>query len=270
MTGKAFAAIVMAMATAGLAAGTADAEVADFDDLALDSESYWNGSTDPDAGQFATGPAVFSNLFTDESGWDYWAGWAYSNVTDNTMHGYTNQFSAVTGGGHTGDNYGIAYLDTYYGVTPTITFGEPMEPISAQVTNTTYAYFDMLDGSAYSKEFGGDDGTDEDWFLLTITGKDAGGDVTGTVEVYLADFRFADGAEDYLLDTWTPVDLSSLGAVTSMEFTLTSSDTSTYTGITYMNTPAYFALDTLTVVPEPAGLALAAAGAAAMALRRRR
>jgi len=273
MTGKAFAVMGTVTVMVGLAAGTADADqVADFDDLALAPESYWNGSAAPSAGEFASGPAAFNNFYTidDFSGWAFWAGWAYSSVTDNTTPGYTNQYSAVTGGGHTGANYAVAYLDTYYDVTPTITFGEPMEPISARVTNTTYAYFDMLDGSAYSKKFGGADGTDEDWFLLTITGKDAGGAATGTVEVYLADFRFADGADDYLLDAWTPVDLSGLGTVTSMEFTLTSSDTSTYTGITYMNTPAYFALDTLTVVPEPTALALAAAGAAAIALRRRR
>jgi len=272
MMGKAFAAIVMAMATAGLAAGTAVAgqvaEVADFDDLTLPPESHWNGSADPSAGGFAVGPAFFNNFYTidDSSGYAFWAGWAYSNVTNNTTSGYTNQYSAVAGDGHTGENYGIAYLDTYYGVTPTITFEKPMEPLSAQVTNTTYAYYDMLDGSTYSKKFGGADGTDEDWFLLTITGRGAGGAETGTVECYLADFQFADDAQDYILDAWTPVDLTGLGEVTSLEFTLTSSDS----GDWGMNTPAYFALDTLTVAPEPASLALAAVGAAVMAVRRRR
>ncbi len=266
MTGKAFAAIVTAMAAAGLAAGTADADpVADLDDLALAPESYWNGSAEPSAGGFATGPAVFNNFYTvdDFSGWAFWGGWAYSNVTDNTTPGYANQYSAAPGTGHTGENYGIGYVDTFYGVTPTITFAEPTQPLSAQVTNTTYAYFDMRQGSDYSKTFGGADGTDEDWFLLTITGRD-GGAATGTVEVYLADFRFADGTRDYILDTWTPVDLAGLGAVTSIEFTLSSSDT----GDWGMNTPAYFALDTLTVAPEPGALALVAAGAAAVALGR--
>jgi len=264
MTGK----VLAAMAMVGLAAGTAVAEVADLDDLALAPESYWNGSADPSAGGFSTGPAFFNNFYTIDafSGWSFWGGWAYSNVTDNTTPGYTNQYSAVTGTGHTGANYGIAFMDTFYGVTPAITFAQPTEPVSAQVTNTTYAYYDMLNGSQYSKQFGGADGTDPDWFLLTITGKGAGGVVTGTVECYLADFRFADSADDFLLDAWTPVDLAALGEVTSIQFTLSSSDT----GAWGMNTPAYFALDTLTVAPEPASLALAAAGAAALALRRRR
>jgi len=267
MTGKVFAAIVTVMATAGLAAGTAGAgQVADFEDLTLPPESYWNGSADPSAGGFATGPAFCNNFYTIDafSGWVFWGGWAYSNVTDNTTPGYTNQFSAIPGGGHTGETYGIAFLDTFYSVTPTITFAEPTQPLSAQVTNTTYAYFDMLQGSAYSKAFGGADGTDPDWFLLTITGRDADSAETGTVAFYLADFRFADGAEDYLLDAWMEVDLSPLGEVTSMTFTLTSSDT----GAWGMNTPAYFALDTLTVAPEPASLGLLALGAGVALVRR--
>ena len=264
MTGKALATAVMVC----LAAGAAVAGVADFDGLALATESYWNGSADPSAGGFATGPAVFNNFYTIDafSGWAFWGGWAYSNVTDNTTAGYTNQYSAVAGAGHTGDTYGVAYMDTFYGVTPTVSFAQPTALVSAYVTNTTYAYFDMLQGGAYSKQFGGAGGGDPDWFLLTITGKDAAGGVTGTVERYLADFRFTDGADDFLLDAWTPVDLSGLGVVASVAFTLSSSDT----GAWGMNTPAYFALDTLTVAPEPATLALAAAGAAVALARRRR
>jgi len=266
MIGRALAA--MGIVTAGLAAGAAAAEVADFDDLVLGPESAWNGSADPSAGGFTTGPAWFNNFYTIDafSGWAFWGGWAYSNITDNVTPDYTNQFSAIPGAAQSGANYGIAFLDTFYGVTPTVTFSAPTAVEQAWVTNTTYAYFDMLNGSSFSKKFGGADGTDEDWFLLTITGKTAGGGTTGPVEFYLADFRFADDSQDYILDAWTPVDLTGLGAVTSLAFTLSSSDTGTWG----MNTPAYFALDTLTVAPEPATLALVAGGAAVMALRRRR
>ncbi|MFO8014380.1 MAG: DUF4465 domain-containing protein [Phycisphaerae bacterium] len=275
MTGKTLAAVVLtaaAVAAMGLAAGSAGADqVADFDDLALPPESHWNGRTDPDAGGFVSGPAFFSNAYTydDFVGMAFWGGWAYSNVTDNTTPGYMNQFSAKPGTAHTGDNYGIGYIDTYNNLMPTITFDDPVQPLSAQVTNTTYAYFDMLGGSGFSKAFGGADGTDPDWFLLTITGRDSGG-VTGTVEVRLADFREPDAADDCILDDWTAVDLTPLREVTSMTFALASSDTDTIQDVDYMNTPAYFAMDTLTVTPEPATLGLVGVGAAAALLRRRR
>jgi hypothetical protein len=61
------------------------------------------------------------------------------------------------------------------------------------------------------------------------------------VEFYLADYRFADNRDDYILDTWQYVDLTSLGMIKSLEFTLSSSDI----GEWGMNTPAYFAIDTL-------------------------
>jgi len=99
----------------------------------------------------------------------------------------------------------------------------------------------MFNGDAFSKKFGGESGNDQDWFMLTITGKDVDGVVTGTVDFYLADYRFADNSTDYIVNTWQYVDLTSLGTVKSLEFTLSSSDV----GDWGMNTPAYFALDTL-------------------------
>jgi len=109
------------------------------------------------------------------------------------------------------------------------------------VTNTTYAYWSINDGDAFSKKFGGEDGNDPDWFKLTITGKDAGDKATGTVAFYLADYRFEDTSRDYIVDQWTWVDLSPLGEIAGLEFVLSSSDE----GDWGMNTPAYFALDHL-------------------------
>jgi len=260
-----------AMIVTCLAAGgamSAHAQVADFQDLVLGPNSYWNGSADPAAGGFTTGTVFFNNSYVvDEfSGWAFWGGWAYSNMTDTTTPGYGNQYSAIAGGGHSGGNYGVAYVDTYAPTIPTIRLPQPTVLQQACVTNTTYAYFDMRDGSAFSKKFGGATGDDPDWFLLTITGKNTQGQETGTVRFYLADFRFADNAQDYIVDDWTPVDLRDLKAVTSVEFTLSSSDS----GAWGMNTPAYFAMDTLTLVPEPGTLVLVAGGVVALTLRRRR
>lgn len=85
----------------------------------------------------------------------------------------------------------------------------------------------------------------------------------------LADFRFDNAADDYVVTDWRWLDLSGLGAVSSLQFALTSSDVGPF-GI---NTPAYFAMDGLAVaaVPEPAQAGLLIAGLAlvgAMARRR--
>jgi hypothetical protein len=255
-----------------LAAQVSGATQIDFDTLALVAESHWNGEpTTPMPPGFEAdyrtrfGPARFNTYYTVDlpSAWPFWAGWAYSNETDTTTPGYGNQFSAITGGAHSGANYAVAYLDTWYGVTPTLTLDAPTGLDSVYLTNTTYTYLAMRDGEGIAKKFGGADGSDPDWFLLTITGQDDQGQATGAVDFYLADFRFADNSQDYILNTWTPVDLSGLGAVKSLLFTLTSSDS----GGWGMNTPAYFAMDTLT--PEPATLCLLAGGVGAVLLRRR-
>jgi hypothetical protein len=91
---------------------------------------------------------------------------------------------------------------------------------------------------------------------------------TGALDIYLADFRFADNSQDYILSDWTSFDLSALGSVTALDFVLSSSDTGDYG----MNTPAYFALDNLSVsaVPEPAPTALLLAGVALVGVASRR
>jgi hypothetical protein len=77
---------------------------------------------------------------------------------------------------------------------------------------------------------------------LTITGKDEAGAETDSV-----DFMLADGTE--IVDSWTWVDLSSLGEVKSIVFSLSSSDTGPFG----MNTPSYFAIDGINDPEQPDG-----------------
>ena len=204
----------------------------------LASESAYNGSDS--AGQFSVGGLDFNNEYNPTYG--SWAGWAYSNTTDVTTRGYLNQYSSFTGGGSVNSE---TYLvgNAYPGfVVPRIT-RDPANTgrfSSLDITNTTYAALSMYEGDSFgAKKFGGESGNDPDFFALTIEGIDANDVSIGTVEFLLADFTFDDQDEDYILDGWTTVDLSSIGDATALTFSLLSSDI----GAHGMNTPAYFALD---------------------------
>ncbi len=212
--------------------------LADFEDLALEAESSWNGADG--AGLFVSGQLSFLNLYNTE--YQSWDGYGYANTTDTTTPGFDNQYSAIPGQGAEGSTtYGVAHDGTGYGAqAPTfmVETGAPVVVAGAYVTNTTYAYLSMLEGDDFAKKFGGESGDDEDWFLVTFTGFDAEGNPTGTVDFYLADFQ---GDAAYIIDEWTFVDLSSLGPVTEVRAVLTSSDT----GDWGMNTPAFFAIDSI-------------------------
>ena len=119
---------------------------------------------------------------------------------------------------------------------------------------------------AFSKRFGGASGTDPDYFRLLVEGIDANGASTGRVELLLADFRFADGALDFIVDDWVFLDLSGLGVVRELRFAFESSDVGPF-GI---NTPTYFAIDDLVTIPEPGTAATIGLGLAILAGSRRR
>ena len=253
------------------------ASVVTFDETALAPGSHFGGPATGETG-FVSGDAYFGH---NDSGFS-WDGFVYSNETDITTAAYTNQYSAYIAGGSDGTNqYGISYDSssaTWATIAPPVaSFGASSgedynTTISGMwVTNTTYSYLSMFNGDAYAKKFGGVTGNDQDWFKLTIQGITENGYTNNVVDFYLADFRSDDNTQDYIIDSWTWVDLSSLGNVVGLEFTLTSSDVGDF-GI---NTPTYFAMDNLNgspldapPVPEPATIILMATGAIA-AYRRR-
>ena len=223
-----------------LATATARADFVGFEDLFLKKDSFWNGSDL--SGGFVSGGAFFYNDYNVQ--FQSWKGWAYSNKTDVQTPGFQNQYSAFAlpkGGGDESATYGVAF--NYQLGDAWVALPEGQYPVSARFTNTTYTAFTMLEGDAFSRKFGGKDGTTPDWFLLTIHGMDSDGNYTGSVEFYLADYRFEDDSLDYVVAEWTPVDLSGLGKARYLIFDLASSDT----GMFGMNTPAYFAMDNLLV-----------------------
>jgi uncharacterized protein DUF4465 len=254
----------------------AGAAIADFEDLPLSPNSYFNG--DPGGltpgqshdGSFFSSGARFNNLFVvdPDFGFSYWNGWAYSNKTDTTTAGFANQYSAFAGSGSASSGsggsatYGIGFISM---PDPVIELPLGAAPISLDVTNTTYAALSMLRGDSFARKFGDDPTTVgvvetdfPDFFKLTIGGETASGQpLATTIDVYLADYRFANDTDDFVLDTWQTVSLASLAGASRLTFALESSDVGPFGS----NTPGYFAVDNLIFadVPEPSGVLLVAA-----------
>ncbi len=239
------------------------ASVITFDDLDLAPNSYWSGQIEPGSlpvtpsnNTFTSGNATFSNQTTDwGGGFTSWSGWSYSNMTDNVTPGFGNQYSVYSGQAFSGSQFGVAYVS---GNNAAIAFDEAVWAGGFYATNTTYTALSMLNGDAFSKKFGGEEGTDQDWLKLSIQGVN-GGDTIGQVDFYLADYR---NGNSHIVSEWEWVDLSSLGLITGLTFSMSSTDQ----GAFGMNTPAYFAMDNLTVtaVPLPAAIWLMGSGLLAL------
>ena len=206
---------------------------ADFEDVALGPHGYWQGEEGEN--EMFSGGWHFTNYYSSY----FWGGFTASNHSDLTQTGLDAQYTAATGEGYDGSaQYAVAYTmgspsDVYAsnGSTQVIT--------GCYVTNNLWAYQNMLHGDATATPFGGTTGNDPDWFKLTATGTNASGQTVGTLDFYLADYRFSNPADDYILNTWEWFDLSPLGEVARISFSLSSSKNNSYG----MITPAYFCMD---------------------------
>lgn len=199
----------------------------DFEDVTLNADSIWNGSDG--SGKFVSGNSNFLNNYN--SSWMSWDGFSCSAKKDTVTPGYVNQYSSIVGLGAFGSNqYAVAYNSASF-TCKANQYGN-FNIKSLMVTNSTYAYLDMLNGSAYSKKF-----STNDWYKVTFSGY-LNKVATGTVDYYLADFR---NGKSFMAKTWNKVDLSSLGKVDSVAISFGSSDIGQF-GI---NTPTYVCIDNI-------------------------
>ena len=178
-------------------------------------------------------------LFTNNTQNGYWGGFTASNRTDLNQSGLDAQYTAAAGCGYDGSTqYAVAYT---MGVQTDVyaADGQSHTVTGCYVTNDLWTYQDILQGGYGEPPYGGTTGNDPDWFKVTATGKNASGQVVGTLDFYLADYRFSNNADDYVLNTWEWFDLSPLGNVATISFSLSSSRGSGYN----MITPAYFCMD---------------------------
>lgn len=199
--------------------------------LATEQETTdWNG--DPITAKLFSGTlyteeqAAVKGYFNDYGGlYDTWYGFVVSSLTDRTTEGYTNDKSVYAeGGAGNSKNFAVAYVDTYDSAKgagiPTIEFDRAVKPLSVELANTTYLYLYFL--GSYPATV-----TD---VRVIVTGWN-NGTQTGTVEALMAD-----GAAATVKSGWELVDLTALGSVTSLTFTLQTTDPMA---------PTYFALDNL-------------------------
>lgn len=218
-----------------------------FDNLTLAPDTQWYGSGP--SSTFSSGNAIYPSPY--DTAWMYWSGgWAYSNKTDSITDSssYTQMFTAKAGSGYLSSNYSVGQNYAVVRLTGQALGGQVN---GMWITNSNYAYNSMYFGDQFAKQFGGTSGNDTDWFKLTIKRYYMGSLQNDSVDFYLADYRFSNNAQDYIVRNWTYVDLTSLGNCDSLLFTLTSTDN----GMWGMNTPAFFCMDELQTADSPMGIA---------------
>ena len=219
-----FAALLM------MGAANAETVTVDFEGINLAKDSYDNGVSAGGAFSFS-GFSFCNNYDTTYGSWD---GYSISTMTSTAFSSYvTDQWNSCVGCG--ADN-SLTYAVCYYSSWATVpnyivnNEGKTFTPQSVAITNAAYAFSSMLNGDSYAKKF-----TEADWFKLTFKGE-KNGQQTGTVDVYLA-------KGGMVVFTWKTIDLTPLGEVDNITFSLESSDTGSWG----MNTPAYFCMDNLVV-----------------------
>ena len=217
--------------------------VVDLEDVNPGSNSFYNGADL--AGGFVSGEVEFGNTF--DTSFFSWSGFAASSVTNSTTPGFENQYASANGAGASGSaTYAVGFDSSFGQETDVLSFRQPVWLEGLWINNTAYSALSMQFGDAFAKPFGGTDGTDPDYFQLTISGRDANQQWLGSTSILLADFRAPEVGLDFIQTDWSYVPMDGLGPeVESLHFDLVSSDLGPFG----MNTPAFFALDDLTYTP---------------------
>jgi len=210
--------------------------LSDFESVLTEMDTFLNGSDG--SGGFEVGNVFLNNVYDTE--FEFWSGWAISNKTDVTTPGFTNQYSCIAGSGVNGSSaYAVTFVNQNC-LLSTVNAAESGVVNGFYINNSTYTYLSMQDGDAFAKKFGGEEGTDPDFLYVTIKEK-GDRDKGDSLNVFLADFRSDNSADDYILDEWTYVDLTIFENVDTLTFEMHSSDVGAF-GI---NTPTYFCMDNM-------------------------
>jgi hypothetical protein len=163
-------------------------------------------------------------------GGTYVVGGVVSNQTTTDAKGYEDAYKSAAGGACAGKNYLVWYADAW---TPNaIKLKTAAEVPGMYVCNTALVENMIKIGDGMSEIVGGF--TDDDFLLLTVSGSLDGKEVNNAVEFYLAKGK-------NIVNQWTFVDLSILGKVDELHFSMSGSKQNSM-GLT---TPTYFCIDNL-------------------------
>lgn len=222
---------------------TGKAYPATFEDVYISGEeTFWNGNGQDDNG----GSGTFSSMYSGSYKFSvnrhsnlWWSGHACSNITNTNYVGLDDQYNSAAGSGvNNSKNYCVTYIDGFTPQSIDITNAEADTVKGMYITNTAWVKNAILKGDGMSTD---KDGFKKgDYFKLNIQGTALDGTIK-KIEYYLADYRDADEAEHYLVDTWQWVDLRSMGKIKNLTFTLEGTKSNSY-GLT---TPTYFCMDDL-------------------------
>ena len=216
--------------------------IADFENFNLNPPGTYAPSTNT---AFVSSGLKFPYNWNSSFG-GYWSGgWAYTNAWDSTTAGFTNLYGVKAYKGYNQSSVYVVGQDR-----ARLILSQPGTTLTGfYVTNTTYAYKAIKFGDPFCRKFGDTTGTKSgglypqggfpDFFKLSIRPYRYGQLQFDSAVVYLADYRSAVSANDFILDQWTWCSTSSLGQADSLEMRLFSSDVGSF-GI---NTPLFFAID---------------------------
>lgn len=219
--------------------------------IAYNTQNIWDSTYSEDWSAqmiYANGTGVF--YMTHLSGGNSWGGTSWDGFTLSKVveESGSNPFACVAKGGLKGE--GTPYLIGYYSEytsnyelgysTNILGFDKEYYPKEIYVCQDNNTFYSLTHGDFYAKKF-----TAKDTLALIISGIDNTYQELTSVTYYLA-------VDSVFNQAWTKVDLTSLGKCAALSFRMTSTDCSNG----YMNTPAYFALDALTVSTESPATAL--------------
>lgn len=211
-----------------------------------DENGTWTGTYNED--DYNT--IDFNGISFAHNAWkdlNFWYGFTVAKSDSTTYAKLSDQFRCLAGGGlaGTGTPYILAYAAEGMGPTSPCevyftTDNDPWTAKEVYLCNGAWPYENIVNGGSPARAFAAGDS-----LVVEIEGLDDEGDVIPGKKVtfFLADYRSANSADWKLNKTWEKVDLTALGEVYGLIFTMKTSDAAAG----WSNTALYFALDGLTI-----------------------